>query len=76
MSAHRKSGPARFVPSPAARLWLYGIAGAAVPALVLYGVTSPDEGAAWLAIAGAVLAPAGLGLAAANVPSRDAGEGD
>lgn len=75
MARYRKPGPARIVPSPAVRLWLYGIAGAAVPALVLYGVTSPEEGRAWLAIAGAVLAPAGLGLAAANVPSSKGGEG-
>lgn len=70
MSNYRKPGPARIVPSPAVRLWLYGIAGAAVPLLVIYGITTAEQGTAWLAVAGAVLAPAGLGLAAANVPAR------
>ena len=66
MSKYRKAGPARIVPSPAVRLWLYGIAGAAVPLLVIYGVVNAEQGAAWLAVAGALLAPASLTLAAAN----------
>ena len=76
MSRYRKPGPARIVPSPAVRLWLYGIAGTLVPVLVIYGLVTTEEGTAWLAVAGAVLAPAGLGLAAANVPTKSAGEGD
>lgn len=75
MSNYRKAGPARVIVSPAVRLWLYGIVGAAVPLLVIYGITTAEQGTAWLAVAGAVLAPAGLGLAAANVPSRRPGAG-
>lgn len=70
MSAHRKHGLARWNPTPAQRRWLYGIGGAVVPILVVYGVTSAEEGALWLAVLGAALVPAGAGLAAGNTPSR------
>lgn len=68
MNAHRTPGPDRFIPSPAVRRWLYGIAAAVVPALVLLDVVTGEEGAAWLAVAGAILGVPVLGLAAANTP--------
>ena len=74
MSRYRKTGPARIIVNPTVRLWLYGIVGTLVPLLVIYGVVNAEQGAAWYAVAGAVLAPAGLTLAAANVPSKDADE--
>jgi len=76
MANYRKAGPARIIVSPTVRLWLYGIVGAAVPLLVIYGVTTAEQGTAWLAVAGAVLAPAGLTLAAANVPAKGDGDED
>lgn len=38
------------------RKWLYGVAVAIVPLLVLYGAISPEAAPIWLSIAGAVLA--------------------
>lgn len=71
MNTHRApDNLGRVIVSPKVRLWLYGIVGTLVPVGVIYGVTSADQGAAWLAVAGAVLAPAGLTLAAANTPSK------
>ena len=70
MNTHR-AAPDRLIPSRATRRWLYGIGAALVPALVLYGVVTAEEGTAWLAVLGAALAPAGLGLAAANTPGED-----
>lgn len=47
----------------AVRAWLYGVAIAIGPLLVVYGIMTTDEVAAWLAVAAAILAPAGVALA-------------
>lgn len=71
MNTHRApENLGRGITSPRVRLWLYGIVGALVPVGVIYGVVNADQGTAWLAVAGAVLAPAGLSLAAANTPAK------
>lgn len=51
--------------SPAVRRWVYGVALAAMPLAVLYGIVSEAAAPLWLALVGAVLVP---GLALANVP--------
>lgn len=75
MSKYRKDGPAeinlgRVVRSPKARLYVYGILGAAAPLLVAYGIVTEQEVALWLSLAGTILATGGLGIAAANVPTE------
>lgn len=75
MSKYRKDGPAeinlgRIVRSPKARLYVYGILGAAAPLLVAYGIVTEQEVALWLSLAGTILATGGLGIAAANVPTE------
>lgn len=59
--------PNRWIPSRAARLWLYGVAVAAAAVLVAYGVITVEQGGVWLVLVGALLgvAPA---VAARNVP--------
>ena len=59
--------PNRWIPSKAARLWLYGVAVAAAALLVGYGLLTAEHGGLWLALVGSVL---GLGNAVAgrNVP--------
>lgn len=74
MNEHRKAGPAeinlgRVVRSPKARLYVYGVLGAAAPLLVAYGIVTDTEVALWLSLAGTILATGGLGLASANVPT-------
>lgn len=74
MSKYRADGPAeinlgRVIRSPKARLYVYGIAGAAAPLLVSYGIISEQDVALWLALAGSILATGGLTVAAANVPT-------
>lgn len=74
MNEHRKPGPAeinlgRVVRSPKARLYVYGVLGAAAPLLVAYGIVADTEIALWLSLAGTILATGGLGLASANVPT-------
>ena len=39
------------------RKWLYGIALAVVPLLVVYGVISEEEAPLWIALVGSFLAP-------------------
>ena len=76
MNDHRKAGPAevgnpaRLIASPAARLWLYGVVGAGLAVLLVYGVITEDELPRWLDLAAAILAPGALTVAAANVPAR------
>lgn len=75
MSKYRAAGPAginlgRVVRSPRARLYLYGVLGAAAPLLVTYGIVTDTEVALWLSLAGTILATGGLGLASANVPTE------
>jgi len=48
------------------RGWLYRVAIAAMPLLILYGVFSEAEAAVWLGVVAAVLAVAESGLAAAH----------
>ncbi len=56
--------------TPAVRRWVYGIALAAMPLAVLYGIVSEAAAPLWVTLAGAVLVP---GLAIANTPkSNDA----
>lgn len=59
--------PNRWIPSRAARLWLYGVAVAAAALLVAYGVLTIEQSGVWLVLIGALLgvAPA---VAAGNVP--------
>jgi predicted cobalt transporter CbtA len=65
---HAALTPNRWVPSPAVRRWLYGIAAAVAALLIGYGVLTIDQAGLWLALAGAVLLGAPL-LAGANTPS-------
>lgn len=60
--------PNRWIPSPAARTWLYGVVAAVVPLLGVLGILTPDVAGHVLSIAGAVLAVGGLTLAARNTP--------
>ena len=60
----------RIITDPKTRQYIYGILCAAVPVLVATGVIAEDQGGLWITLIGAVLAPAGLGLAAANTPPR------
>lgn len=59
--------PNKWLPSPEARQWLYGVLVALAPVGVTYGLITVEQGGMWLAVASAVL---GLGnlLAARNVP--------
>lgn len=80
MSKHRGEvppvigNPARIIADPATRRWLYGIAVAAVPVLVIYGVISESDAAVWIGLAGALLGSGAPALAAANTgnPTTDA----
>lgn len=60
--------PNRWITSPTARAWVYGLVAAAVPLLVLLGVFTTEVGAHVLNIAAAFLAIGGLSLAAKNTP--------
>ena len=62
--------PARIIRNPATRRWLYGICAAAIPLLIGAGYLDPDAGNAWLYLLAAIIAPAGLTLAAANTPKE------
>lgn len=44
------------------RRWAYGIATALVPVATVYGLVSPEQSAALVALAGAVLGVTGLAL--------------
>jgi hypothetical protein len=57
--------------TPAVRRWAYGVATAAVPLLVIYGVIESETAPLWAALAASVL---GTGTALAHVP-RDGGDG-
>ncbi|OYO16296.1 hypothetical protein CGZ94_04975 [Enemella evansiae] len=54
--------------TPAARRWLYGIALAALPLLIVYGILTETTAPLWGALAGAILVP---GVAIANTPATD-----
>lgn len=49
------------------RLYVYGLVAPVMAALILYGVLSSEEAAAWAGIAAAVLLPAGAEAARAKV---------
>lgn len=51
--------------TPAVRRWAYGIATAAVPLLVIYGVIESETAPLWVALVASVL---GTGTALAHVP--------
>ena len=59
--------PNRWVPSPAARLWMYGILVALAALGVGYGLVTVEQSGLWLALASAVLGVGNL-IAARNVP--------
>lgn len=67
MSEH--AAPARFIPSPDTRAWLYGIMVAAAALAVIYGVTTVEQAGGWLVLAGALLGVSN-GLALANTPTK------
>lgn len=69
MADHASETPNKFIPSPEARQWLYGIAVAIAALLGLYGVLTIEEGTGWLAVVGALLGLPQL-LAAGNTPKR------
>ncbi|QIN94482.1 holin [Arthrobacter phage Whytu] len=59
--------PARFIPSPKVRAYVYSLLIAAGPVVVFYGLMSREEVALWIGFGGTVLSPAGI-LALANTP--------
>lgn len=88
MSKYRKDvpavvgNPARVIAQPKTRRWIYGIAVAAVPLLVAYGVIAESDAALWIGLAGAVLGGGVPALATANTdvpaerdPNLRAGDG-
>lgn len=65
--------PNRWITSPSARTWIYGVATAGLGVLAVYGVIDSVQAEAWgqLAAAAVNLAAAGVtGLAARNTPGR------
>lgn len=59
--------PNAWVPSPAMRLWLYGVLVAAAALGIGYGILTVEQGGLWLALFAAILGVGPL-LAARNVP--------
>lgn len=57
----------KWMPSPAVRLWMYGVVTAGVPLLISYGVVSQQVAPLWIALAASVL---GTGMASLNVPKK------
>lgn len=53
----------RLITDPRIRQWVYGIALAALPLLIAYGIVDDQTAALWAAVVGAVLVP---GLAVVN----------
>ena len=60
----------RLITDPRVRQWVYGIALAALPLLIAYGIVDDQTAALWAAVIGAVLVP---GLAVINT-GRDVPE--
>lgn len=54
----------KWMPSPAVRLWIYGVITAGVPLLIAYGVLSQEVAPLWIALAASFL---GTGMASMNV---------
>lgn len=65
------ASPARFIPSPKVRAYLYGIMVATGALLVFRGIITAGELGLWLALGGAVLGLSN-GLALANIPKKEA----
>lgn len=59
--------------SEATRAWIYRVATAALPLLVIYGIVDEQTAPLWLAAVGALLVP---GLAAANTSTKAAPPAD
>lgn len=59
--------PARFIPSPRLRAYLYRLMVAAAGVAVLYGILTVEEAGVWLVLGGAGLGLSN-GLALANTP--------
>lgn len=60
-------------PSPTVRRYIYGVAVAVMPLLIVYGVLAEEHAPLWLALVGAVLIP---GMAWANTPPLPPGGGE
>ena len=58
--------------TPSRRRWIYGIAIAALPLLIAYGVLDDSTAAVWAAVLGAVLVP-GLALGHVTDAPEDGG---
>lgn len=43
--------------TPAVRRWIYGVATAALPLLVAYGILDAKDAPLWVAVAGSLLVP-------------------
>lgn len=67
--ARATATPNRWIPSPEARLWLYGVLVALAALGAGYGIITAEQGGLWLALGAAVLGVGNL-LAARNVPKR------
>lgn len=52
------------------RAWLYRIVVAAIPLLVIAGVVSSEDAAAWIALAAAILGVGAAGLATVNTTTK------
>ena len=56
------------------RKWLYALAVAVVPLLVLYGAISQESAPLWLAVVAALLGVASPAMALKNLPPKDGEE--
>lgn len=61
--------PAKFIPSPAVRAWLYGVMVAAGGVAVVYGLLTIEQLGVWLVLGGALLGVSNS-LALANTPKK------
>lgn len=60
-------------PSPTVRRYIYGVAVAVMPLLIVYGVLAEEHAPLWLALVGAILIP---GMAWANTTPLPPGGGE
>ncbi|MFC4335222.1 phage holin [Salininema proteolyticum] len=59
------------MPKQSTRAWIYRIATAVVPILIVYGVIAESDASVWLGLAGAVLNIGERALYLANTPAHD-----
>lgn len=59
--------------NPETRRYLYGVAVALIPLLVLFGLIAPEDVATWTNLAGALLGLGAAGLALPNTPAGGGG---